>query len=334
MQIGTDPRWAVRVRGLARGEARMLAGLGDLVEVPLTRLAHEHDVEPGRAQELFDALARTRVLAPPVENRRGVDRDPVPARLGDDLQVRSLLLADADGAAQIAGRARRSVRIEGLGRVGTVLAGALATAGVGTVVPVDPREVGPHETGVGLTERDVGRPRSEAVAQVVTDRAPGAVTSSGADGPDVVVLVDSYATDPERARAWRDAGVAALPVVVREADVVVGPFVRSDRGPCLGCVGLSMTEVDPDWPLVAAQLCSRGRREPAPQESLLAQVAGAFAAAQVVAALDGVEPATAGASFELALPQCVGVRREWPVHPRCACTEPPLGVPEVTPASG
>src|SRR5690606_18381827 len=143
VQIGTDPRWAVRVRGLARGEARMLAGLGDLVEVPLTRLAHEHDVEPARAQGLFDALARTRVLAPPVENRRGVDRDPVPARLGDDLQVRSLLLADADGAAQIAGRARRSVRIEGLGRVGTVLAGAPAAARVGPVVPGDPREAGP-----------------------------------------------------------------------------------------------------------------------------------------------------------------------------------------------
>src|SRR5690606_28105407 len=109
---------------------------------------------------------------------------------------------------------------------------------------------------------------------------------------------------------------------VREGDVAVGPFARPGSGPCLQCVALHRSDVDRDWALVTAQLCARGQRSPAPQESLLAHIAGCFAAAQVVTALDGVVPATAGASFEFGLPQGVGVRREWPVHPGCECTGP------------
>ena len=326
MQIGTDPRWAVRVGGLDRAESRLLRALNDLDEIPLDQLAHQLEVSVARTHEIRAALEKTRVVAPEVMNRRGRSREPVPARLGDDLQVRSLLLDDADGAAQLGARTRRSVRVEGLGRTGTVLAVALAAAGVGTVGLVDPVVVGPQEPGVGgITERDVGSPREEVAARIMMDAAPGISTRTIDAGRelDVVVLVDSYATDPERALAWRSARTAVLPVVVREGDVVVGPFVRPGDGPCLRCVGLHLSEIDRDWPLVAAQLCARGRRTPAPQESLLAQVAGSFAASQVVAALDGLDPVTVGASFEFALPQPVGVRREWSVHPKCECPGPP-----------
>ncbi len=336
MQIGTDPRWAVRVSGLDRAEAHMLRALTDLEELPLEGLALRHGVEADRALELHRLLDEARLLAPPPLNRRGTDRDPVPARLGDDLQVHSLLIDDADGAARVGARARRTVAIEGLGRTGAVLACALAAAGVGTLALTDPRTVGPQEPGVGgVTERDVGGVRDQVVARIVMDLAPGTATGPGTGSPtgpgaglgagrrtwrpDLVVLVDSYATDPERALARWEDGVAVLPVVVREADAVVGPFVAPEGSPCLRCIGLHHADADKDWPLLVAQLCSRGQQAPAPQESVLAQLVGAFAASQVLAVLDGEVPATAGASFEFALPQPVGVRREWSPHPSCGC---------------
>lgn len=329
VQIGTDPRWAIRLGGLARREVELLRALSDITDVPLEQLAHRHSVPLERSRELVAALDGARVVAPDVENRRGLGRTPVPARLGEDLRVLSLLADDADGAELLRTRGASTVRVEGLGRAGAVLAGALATAGVGTIGLADPRPVSPAEPGVaGLTERDVGTPREEVVARVLTDVAPGVSTAiSNAAGIDVVVLVDSYANDPQRADEWRSRGVTVLPLVVREGDVVVGPLVRPDRGPCLRCVGLHLSDTDRDWPLLWAQLCARGQREPAPQESVLAQLAGTFAAGQVLAEIDGTGPATLGASFELAAPELVGRRREWAVHPRCECSAPPPAGP-------
>ena len=325
VQIGIDPRWAVRVGGLDRAEAHMLEELTDLEEVPFEGLALRHGVDEARARELFRLLDEARVIAPAPAHRRGTDRPPVPARLGDDLQVHSLLARDADGAALLGARARRTVGIEELGRTGAVVASTLAAAGVGTLVLDDPRAVGPQEPGVGgLTERDVDRPMEAVVARVVTDVAPGITTRTGPwddDAPDVVVLVDSYATDPERAHARREAGAAVLPVVVREADAVVGPLVAPRATPCLRCVGLHHADADPDWPVLVAQLCARGRRSPAPQVSVLAHLVGAFAASQVLAVLDGEVPATAGASYEFSLPQPIGRRREWSEHPGCECAD-------------
>jgi len=325
MQIGTDPRWAVRLGGLDRAESRMLQALTDLEEVPLEGLALRHGVDAGRAHELFRLLDEARLIAPRQAHRRGTDRSPVPARLADDLQVHSLLAADADGASRVAARAARTVRIEGLGRTGTVVAGALAAAGVGTRVLSDSRPVGPQEPGVGgISDRDVGAVRHEVVARIVADLAPGIATRSvpGAGGrPDVVVHVTSYATDPELANERREAGVAVLPVVVREADAVVGPFVAPGSSPCLRCLDLHRADADKDWPLLVAQLCTLGRRSPAPQVSVLAHLVGAFAANQVLAVLDGDAPATGGATYEFALPQLVGERREWSAHPACGCAD-------------
>src|SRR5690554_5590184 len=178
VQIGTDPRWAVRVAGIDRAEARMLCSLTDLTDVPLEGLANEHGVAAERARELQRLLTEARLLAPPAAHRLGTRREPVPARLGDDLQVHSLLADDADGGARVGARASRVVRIEGLGRTGSVLAGALAAAGVGWLELVDERLVGPHEPGVGgILERDVGGVREQVVARIVTGTTPGVLTA-------------------------------------------------------------------------------------------------------------------------------------------------------------
>lgn len=301
----------------------MLASVTDLEEVPLEPLAARHGVAAERARELLALLDDARLLAPPPANRRGPDREPVPARLGDELQVHALLSEDADGAALLHARASRSVAVVGLGRTGAVVAGTLAAAGVGTLELSDPELVSPHEPGVGgISERDVGARREQAVARAVTDLAPGTRALVGElESPEVLVLVASYGVDPDVMAGFEARGLPVLPIVVREAGASVGPFVAPGSSPCWRCVDRHLADADPDWPLVLAQLCARARRRSAPQAAELAQLAGSLAASQVLAVLDGGVPATAGASLELALPQPMVQRREWSTHPACGCAD-------------
>src|SRR5690606_38531601 len=173
----------------------------------------------------------------------------------------------------------------------------LATAGVGTLVLGDPGAVLTTDVGVGAYRlRDVGSVRATAVQRLVGEVAPGVVTAvvpetavvagtgagtarHGAPPPDVVVVVEHGAADPGRVARLLGEGVAHLSVVVREADVVVGPFVRPGVDPCLTCVEMHRADVDPCWPQLARQL--RGRSLPAGEESLLAASAAAAALGQV-----------------------------------------------------
>ena len=74
------------------------------------------------------------------------------------------------------------------------------------------------------------------------------------EGVGVVVLVETDVADPERAPSLVAAGTAHLSVVVREADIVVGPLVVPGDGPCLRCLDLHRTDADPAWPTLAGQL--------------------------------------------------------------------------------
>jgi len=200
--------------------------------------------------------------------------------------------------------------------------------------------------GVGAYRlRDVGSPRATAVQRLVGEVAPGVVTAvvpetavvpgtgAGTVGygapPDVVVVVEHGAADPGRVARLVGEGVAHLSVVVREADVVVGPFVRPGVDPCLTCVEMHRADVDPCWPQLARQL--RGRSLPAGEESLLAASAAAAALGQVLAALDGLVPRAATACIEIPAPDAVPRLRETSRHPRCGCGElartPPDGAP-------
>jgi hypothetical protein len=111
--------------------------------------------------------------------------------------------------------------------------------------------------------------------------------------------------------------------------VVVGPFVRPGLDPCLTCVELHRGDVDPCWPQLARQL--RDLAVPEHEESVLAAVAGALAAGQVLAALDGTVPRTAAACLEISAPDAVPRLRETSHHPRCGCGDlasaPPDGAP-------
>ncbi|WP_426311187.1 ThiF family adenylyltransferase [Cellulosimicrobium sp. E-16] len=343
VQVGTDPRWSVRLTGLEPAEEEWLRVLA----APSGRRGEGVETgppSPGRRAALVRLLDEAHLLVP-ARRRRPVS--PAPGHGEADVGVLSALRPDGAGHRVLAARARATVAVVGLGRVGASLAVHLATAGVGTLVLEDRGTVLTTDVGVGAYRlRDVGAPRHAAVRRLVEEVAPGMVVTSGADArrpsadvaaalgapgllPDVVVVVEHGAADPERVGRIVGEGVAHLSVVVREADVVVGPFVRPGLDPCLTCVDLHHADADPCWPQLARQLRARAVR--AVEESSLAASAAAVALGQVLAALDGLVPRTATARIEIPAPDAVPRLRETGRHPRCGCDElartPPDGAP-------
>ena len=132
-----------------------------------------------------------------------------------------------------------------------------------------------------------------------------------------VVLVGFGAPASLTALAYGTRRLAHLAVSVRDATVVVGPLVRPGQSPCLNCLALRRTELDPDWPAVAAQLhTSPEIAEPVAAATVLS--AAAFAAYEVLTQIDGGTPSTLGATVEITTPG-QSSRRQWSQHPSCGC---------------
>ena len=280
--------------------------------------------------------------------RRERPREAAASRAGaPDAVAWSLLRPTADGPDVVAARAGRAVAVSGLGPTGLGLCVALAAAGVGTVLLDDERPVRPDDVGVGgYRWTNVGAVREQAAARVLRDVVPTVTTTSSAEAPDVLVLVESEAADPARGPLLVAAGVTHLSVVVHAAGAVVGPLVVPGDGPCLRCLDLHRADADPAWPALALQLhpgpadsetgagvpwAARTRRpqptaEPAEVGTLAAVCAG-LAAAAVLARLDGAPHPLRGATAEVTLPGALPRWRRWSVHPECGCTHLPVAVP-------
>jgi len=290
VQVGTDPRWAVRLGGLAAGELDALLALD------------EHPLSP-----LPDRLAASLTEA----GLTVADDEPAGAAPPAEAATWPLLHATppARGAAVVA--------VMGLGPTGLTTALALAAAGVGTLLLDDERLVTAADVGAGgYRWTDVGSPRETVAARLVRDVAPTCLTDSTRE-PHALVVVDQGATDPGQALTLLGTGVPHVPVVLREADALVGPLVLPGAGPCLHCLDLHRADVDPAWPRVALALTTR-RTAPAGEAAHLAAVAGGLATAAVLGLLDGA-PAT-GTSYEVPLPDVVPRERRWAAHPHCGCT--------------
>lgn len=295
-QVGTDPRWAVRLTGLAPGEVDTL-------------VAHGLRDDGPRLRALVDDLALAGLVVPD---------DTPPPRAADDAAW-GLLRPDDDPAARAGRRADACVGVVGLGATGVGIATGLAAAGVGTVLLDDERTVRPGDVaGTGYRWGDVGRPREEATARALRDVRPG-VAVGGVAAPDLLVVVEGAAADPARGERLMSLDVPHLSVVVREADTVVGPLVVSAgegrAGPCLRCLDLHRADRDPAWPLLLSQLTGSEPDEPGP----VAAVAAGLAVAAVLGVVDGVPPLV-GRTWEVGLPDAVPRERTWTPHPRCGCT--------------
>ncbi|AEG43620.1 UBA/ThiF-type NAD/FAD-binding protein [Isoptericola variabilis] len=318
VQLGTDHRWALVVAGLSDAEASWLCEAAARRHRSLEQTARRWAVEDARRAEVLELLERSGFLVGPPPP---AGRITAPADGAADAAVLGALRPDGAGQVTLAARARRTVGLCGLGRVGAAAALHLATAGVGTLVLDDPRPVQTCDTGLGGYRRDdVGTPRERALTELLAERHPRTDVVHEVDGrePDAVVVVEPDVADPDRYGRLLGDGVPHLPVVVREADVVVGPLVLPGRSACVRCAHRHVADADARWPRLVQQL--RGREPDRPQETTLAANAAALAAGQVLALLDGARPAAVGAALEVALPEAVPRVRPVQPHPGCGCT--------------
>ncbi|MFE5291036.1 ThiF family adenylyltransferase [Isoptericola sp. NPDC056618] len=331
VQLGTDPRWSLVLSGLDDHEARWLRDAGARRHRSLARGARHWGVSPERQEQIVRALADGGFLVRATPHGPPGAADAAPGWT-PDATVLGALRPDGAGTATLAVRGAGVVGVRGLGRTGTALAGLLADAGVGTLVldDRDPVQVGDLGLG-GHAPGDVGRPREQSAAARLASAHPRLrvgsalpVTPTGETRlPDAVVVVEGHAARPERYERLLGAGVPHLPVVVREADVVVGPLVLPGRSPCVGCCDRHAADADRRWPFVAADLALRPDDDVA-HETMLAATAAALAAGQVLALLDGAAPAAVGRSLEVALPEAVPRVRDVAPHPDCGCTRLPV----------
>lgn len=141
---------------------------------------------------------------------------------------------------------------------------------------------------------------------------------------DCVVLTDELVPDPRTVTDLMAAGIAHLPIRLRDGRGMVGPLVLPGRTSCLRCADLTRTDHDSEWPHLAAQLL--GRVGTATPDTVLATVA--LAVSELTALIDGDParpPSGLDTTLELDLRSTRLVRRRWRIHPECGCS----GVGEV-----
>ncbi|CAN5274848.1 TOMM precursor leader peptide-binding protein [soil metagenome] len=318
--------------GQAPGRAAVLCGLDPVTRQALTLLDGTRDraqvltaaaaigCPPSRTTLLLDLLADAGLL-----EDAGADLGPLAAleraereRLVADLA--SLALVRGDGGLPATGhRAGARVLVIGAGRVGAPLAGLLAAAGVGSVDVLDEAVGTPQDTGIGAGDlADVGRSRGQVARERLLRCAPS-TTAGPLPRVDLVVLAPARPEQLDDARRVVPDGTPHLLAEVRETVGVVGPLVLPGRTACLHCLDLTRSDLDPHWPVLAAQL-SQPSRARTPCDGPLALAVASQAAMQSLALLDGTsDPASLSGTLELALPDWRWRRRSWPVHRDCGC---------------
>ncbi|HEX6515563.1 MAG TPA: hypothetical protein VF049_08305 [Nocardioidaceae bacterium] len=148
---------------------------------------------------------------------------------------------------------------------------------------------------------------------------------TGATGAtEVGLLVGCGEPDRELVDGWMRESVPHLLVRVSEGHASVGPFVVPGRTACLRCLDAHAADADPSWPLLVAQYaacCERARPDglPEPVDLLLATVAVAWAARDVVSFGEGRRPSTWSTTVRLDPTLSSIESRAWLRHPECGC---------------
>ena len=233
-----------------------------------------------------------------------------------------------NGSEIIRHRARAAVEITGLGRIGSLLARALATAGVGTLVLSDPGLVLPTDLGPAFALTDLGMGRAQAVKRHIYRVDPTVqvlVNAGGAPGPRAAHLDLSICVGKPPI-AGRTAGSPVrdhplLTVTVQETGVDVGPLLIPGLTPCLECFERQLADGDSTW-YSAADALGRQQVEAAPEgeETSGALLAAGAAAAQALVFVDGmVQPAVWSAVLVLRSADGYLGFKKVSFHPECGC---------------
>ncbi|MFE2393363.1 ThiF family adenylyltransferase [Streptomyces althioticus] len=339
VQFGMTPAQALTLGPVDTATGSLLELLDGTRGLELLREeGRRMELPDGHVDRLVRRLSRAGLLddsrggGPAADALRG--RPEVLDRLRPDWASLGLTTAGpGDPLRVLAARRSMRVQVRGVGRVGAAVAALLSGAGVGQVEVRDVGRVEPWDVAPGgLPAEAVGERREEAARRLVRrcapDRPPrGTVRSPLAEdvtGHSLVVLaprddVAVHAPDPVSAEPLLASGTPHLHAGVVEGTGVVGPLVLPGETACAGCLQEGRIDRDPAWPRLVAQWRSgRQRRVSACDLGLAATVAG-LAAAHALAFLDGRVPSSAGARWEVSLPQLHGQPRPVAPHRRCPC---------------
>ncbi|MET8124390.1 ThiF family adenylyltransferase [Streptomyces sp. NPDC005065] len=316
---------------LLREEARALDLSDHQVDTLVRRLANAGLIDDVRAGGPEAAALRNRV--------------DVLERQRPDLASLSVIHPEPGGGMRrLAARRAMRVQVRGAGRVGAAIAAVLSGSGVGRVEVLDGGVTEPSDIAPGgLPAAAVGERRDTAARQLVrrsaadftprttgtADAAAGGTSAGGpaaSGGPGLSLVVVAprdglavYAPDPRAAEPWITSGIPHLYAGVIEATGVVGPLVLPGGTAYAGCLALTRTDRDPQWPRMLTQWRS-GRRNAVQACDLgLATAVAGLAAAHALAFLDGELPASTGARWEAALPLLDWRSEQVGAHLDCSC---------------
>lgn len=159
-----------------------------------------------------------------------------------------------------------------------------------------------------------------------SSRRPSDLAAVGRWDANLVVLSDFLVHEPAIVNAITAARIPHLAVRVRDGVGVIGPLVLPGMSSCLRCADQHRTMLDPDWPLLAAQLlrhpgyASAGiiRSTAALAHEQIEQIAGALMTGTASSAL----PQLFNRALEFHGDPAHLEITEWPPHPCCGCHPP------------
>lgn len=151
-------------------------------------------------------------------------------------------------------------------------------------------------------------------------------TSSGTVGgwdANLVVLTDYLVHDPAIINGLNAARVPHLPVRVRDGVGVIGPLILPGLSSCLRCADHHRTTLEPDWPLLAAQMVAHAGYASAATIRGTAALAHEQIEQLATALWSGSAAAPTPQLFNRVLEFHTGPTRlefvEWLPHPLCDC---------------
>lgn len=209
--------------------------------------------------------------------------------LRDDMAVRWADRPTASPDTLLERRRTATVQVAGLGRIGSMAAQELVDAGVGQLVVWDPRPVTVADLGPVYRPADLGRPRAAALARSLEPQDQRYRVWPAVDGDplrlqaDMTLQVTRGAADLKTVADARAADHPLLPVIARDDDIIIGPWVDPNRPGCPQCWQLWTTGPDDHDALRAWALMDEGAGW---EDRTRSAAAGTLAALQILARID------------------------------------------------
>ena len=245
LQLGTDPRTAVIVRGLNRDTLRKIDGHHDVAQ--LAALSNSP------AEEIADLLSTLASAGLVVEQK---SHAALPHLATHDR--RAILRESAP--TEITQRLETVIYVHGLNRLGVLTASLLREAGFPHLRFVDDRNVTPNDVQVwGFSRIDIGQRRDRTLALIHESLAQGNLHKQIHPPVTVpaelhVVIADQQCDwpvlNPRLVNHFVSSGVDHLMAAYGDSQSLISPVITPETHGCIQCQFHSLVDRDASWPLI------------------------------------------------------------------------------------